>query len=247
MHQLVKMLNNDYQNILQSKYNPKYHLFFDSYNWFQNALKHWTKHTKYENYDYDASKINNIKTINKSKYIPKKVASKKILNNIYSIISDPKITNFDTIRTNLNKLYEYLLPSTIDNLDDHLNQIKKSNKQNINVVIVGAGPIGLFTALYLNDYYNKYNFFNIKVNVLIIDNRTYEESIKLPYSRVTQFGFDISQIQPFINQIFCWKNKNIYLDRQFDFINVFENMLYLSAYHKKIPMYFTKNMKHLIN
>lgn len=63
----------------------------------------------------------------------------------------------------------------------------------------------------------------------------------MSYSRLTQFSFDISEIQPFINQIFCWKNKIMSYDtRQFDFINIFENMLYVVTYYNGIPLYFTK-------
>jgi hypothetical protein len=44
----------------------------------------------------------------------------------------------------------------------------------------------------------------------------------------------------FVKRIFCWKNDNVNGVRQFDFINVLENLLYLCAHNEKIPMYFTK-------
>jgi hypothetical protein len=148
-------------------------------------------------------------------------------------------------------MYDYNLPSTIPNLDNW----KKYKEDNpINIMIMGAGPLGLYTALYLNEYYNKNiihgrdnkkTILNQYVNILIIDNRIYKEGIKKPYTRSTQFGFDIEQIQPFIKQIFCWKNfdNNYKGTRRFDFINILENLLYVAAYNENISMYFTKKLE----
>ena len=41
MENLVDIINNYYQNILQSGEDPKYHMFFDSHEWFLNSLKQW--------------------------------------------------------------------------------------------------------------------------------------------------------------------------------------------------------------
>lgn len=141
---------------------------------------------------------------------------------------------------------DYLFPSTILDLNEFTGKIKNNIKNetetsNLNIIIVGGGPIGLFTALYLTEYYDKYYYiFRIKLNLILLDNRISEEKIKLPYSRLTQFGFDISEIQIFLKQIFCWNNKQIWKTRQFDFINILESMLYVCAFHYKVPMYFTK-------
>jgi hypothetical protein len=77
------------------------------------------------------------------------------------------------------------------------------------------------------------------VNILLVDNRIYEEGVKLPYSRSTQFGFSIAEIQPFLHQIFCWDIDKSDV-RAFDYIHVLENLLYTVAYKNKIPMFFTK-------
>jgi hypothetical protein len=118
-------------------------------------------------------------------------------------------------------------------------------------MIIGAGPIGLFTALYLNELYNNpHNTLTRRVNILLVDNRTYREGVKSPYSRNTMFGFDLSELQPIYRHILCW---NVNLGgastddpkevRAFDFIHVLENLLYIAAYHDKIPMFFTKNFE----
>jgi len=114
----------------------------------------------------------------------------------------------------------------------------------INIMILGTGPVGLYTALYLHHLYNKdienmTEFSFRKVNILLVDNRIFKEGIKMPYSRSTQFGFSIEEIQPFLQHIFCW-NMEKYDIRAFDYIHVLENLLYTAAYQKNIPMAFTK-------
>lgn len=52
---------------------------------------------------------------------------------------------------------------------------------------MGTGLIGLFMALYINQNYPH-------VSICMIDNRIYKEGIKQPYTRLTQFEFDISEI-----------------------------------------------------
>lgn len=247
MNKLVKIFNDDYMSILQSKKNPKYHLFFESHEWWMSEFgNEWNNDKKYIGYDYEKEKTN-IKTINKCVNIPKKTITHKKLEELFKFISDKNINDFNQIRKELDKMYDYFLPSTILNLDTHMKNIKKNKNTNLkemNVLIVGAGPIGLYTALYINEYYNKTQyFFNTHANILLLDNRIHEESIKMPYTRLTQFGFDISELQLFIKQIFCWKNDNVNNVRQFDFINILENLLYLCAYNNKIPMYFTKKLE----
>ncbi|XWV26712.1 putative orfan [Tupanvirus soda lake] len=240
MNGFVEILNNEYQEILRGRKCPEYHKFFESHEWFLCAIKNWYGYIKkdYPGFEYDNNELEIIPQTKKCSYVPKKIATQKMLNKIYSVITNPDVSDFNIIRDNIDKMSDYLLPTNIPDMNNFLNSM---NKEHMNIIIVGAGPIGLFTALYLNELYNRKSIFNTNINILVIDNRIYQEGTKMPYSRTTQFGFDISEIQPFINQIFCWKNKIMSHDtRQFDFINVFENMLYIVAYHYKIPMYFTK-------
>ena len=64
-----------------------------------------------------------------------------------------KSNNFKKIVNLVNKLYYMDIPSNIRNVEKYMNHIKKSEK--INIMIVGAGPVGLFLACYLFNYYNK--------------------------------------------------------------------------------------------
>ena len=249
MDKFIEIVNNDYQEILRGT-DPKYHLFFDSINWWKKAFGSWSEKRRVKNAtEYDPSTdISKLKSI-ECKYLVKKTIKKEVLQKIHELITNENTTDFKLIRAALEKMYDYNLPSTIPNLDNW----KKYKEDNpINIMIMGAGPLGLYTALYLNEYYNKNiihgrdnkkTILNQYVNILIIDNRIYKEGIKKPYTRVTQFGFDITQIQPFIKQIFCWKNNDVWSSRKFDFINVLENLLYISAYHENISMKFTKQFE----
>jgi hypothetical protein len=241
MDRLINIINNDYQNIFN--YNNE-HIFFKNIIWWKSMKTNYFEFMqKYkEIIPYDTSiDLSSIKLLENCKYIPNKVISKKMLEDMYLFINDPKNTDIKLIQDLLLKMYDYNIPSNIPNI----NEWKKYNSTNIiNVLILGGGPLGLFTALYLHEYYNnKQSDINgVKINILIIDNRIKEEGIRLPYTRVTQFGFDITQIQPFIKQIFCWTkwNKGV---RKFDFINVLENLLYLAAFNKNISMYYTKKLE----
>lgn len=265
MEKFVNIINTNFQKILQSRNDPNYHMFFDSFEWWNKMLNEWTnmdaieKNIEEMNLDkskisYDSSiDLSHIKPVEICTYIPNKTISAKKIKQLYNLIIDNNITDFNIIRKELETMFDYNMPSTLSEiqLDEYLGKIKKSTSiteiNNINIIVCGAGPIGLFTALYLDDYYNRSyydksnkfpNIFNTYVNILLLDNRIYEEGIKLPYSRLTQFGFDTDEIQLFIKNIFCWKS--ISKERHFDFINTLENLLYLVAFERNIPMYFTK-------
>jgi hypothetical protein len=255
MDVLIDIINNDFQEILRSNKEPKEHIFLnENVLYWKKTNEAWSK-SKINNpnpkYNFDSTTdLTKLVPLSDCKYVIKKILKKETLKKLYDLISNQKTIDYNVIQTALNKMYDYNLPSSIPNIN---NWKKYDNKNAINVMIIGAGPVGLFTALYLNQIYNKniinYNhnnrtMLNQPVNILLIDNRIYKEGIKKPYSRVTKFVFDMLDIQPFIRQIFCWKiNKDNNDEKNFDFINVLENLLYISAYHENIPMYFTKKLE----
>ena len=259
MERFVNILNNDFQRYLCPSDTEGGHLFFDSFQKFWlPSIKSWENAKDFESIvkalDPDGTKyphdpnvdISKIKTIDSCKIEPNKTITDKRLKELFEFTMDDTVTNFNLVRDEINTMFDYNLPSTISDLDAYLEksiEVDIRNKDIINILIVGAGPIGLFTALYLNEYYNsgesKPNYLNTHINILLLDNRTYSESVKLPYSRMTQFGFNKSFIQPFVKRIYCWDTGHKY-ERHFDFINLLENLLYLTAYNKNIPMYFTK-------
>jgi hypothetical protein len=194
MDTLIHIINNDYQDTLMDKKNPKYHLFFESVKWWKEAWKNWPERcmdvvsksiqNKYKYIgDYNLEELEkDIIPVGDCKYIPKKIIPDKTLKKIHELITDFKTEDMDVIRLALMKMYDYNLPSTIKNIKDwkkDLGNDSTDTKRNIiNVLIVGAGPLGLFTALYLNNYYNRpennKKLINCYVNILVIYNRIYK-------------------------------------------------------------------------
>jgi hypothetical protein len=207
-------------------------------------INEWTTDIpdKYDDFKYSKSNLNFDSLKTGCKFKPTKVASKNLLNKIYNVLTDPNLKDFSIVRNNLDKLYNFLLPSTVSDLKKYIKSIKINYKLNtLNIIIIGAGPLGLFTALYLDEIYNRNKDSNIKINIILFDNRILREKYKMPYTRLTQFGFDISELNLFIKNISNWTTGRLIDDnRQFDYINILENMLYVVAYNRNIPMYFTK-------
>lgn len=253
MKKFEEIVNKEFQVILRSNIDPKDHKFFNVYNWWTKIMVpniSFVDPILYKDFTYDPSvDLSKIKTVDNCKLIPTKNISSKKLNEINKYINNRDNDNFDEILKKIDILDEYNLPSTIKSLNkgnifQPLREFENIPHENINVIIVGAGPIGLYTALYLNEYYNKSHMMKYHVNILVLDNRIKREGYRLPFSRVTQFGFDYNQIQPFLHFIPCWKNKFMSFEYgQFDYINTLEKLLYLSAFNENIPMYFTQKLE----
>jgi len=245
----IRIINEAYQEILRNRKDSTKHLFFHSITWWKEKYKTWTLLYPIikglpKKYDYNPKiDLSIITPIEECKYIPKKEVSHKTLEAFYTLLTSSK-SDYGVIQKTCHEMTEYALPATIKSIDSW----KKYDSPNaINVMILGAGPVGLFTALYLNEYYNAKDKLNDvsfrKINILLVENRIKEEGLKLPYSRSTQFSFNISEFQQFLKFISCWNVDISDVDmRIFDYIHVLENMLYTVAYNKKIPMVFTKKM-----
>lgn len=257
---VLHKINNKYSYILRGKQYPNQHLFMESYEWFAKSfLSNNEGYTKEEIKKYDPTNmfsynnkeldISKIKSLTKCKYQPKKIISEKKLNELYEFTRKQNIRDITDIKNELDKLLDYNLPSTIPNLNKF--KSKTTKPKTLNILIAGAGPVGLFNALYLHHTYNLNPISDTYVNILVVDNRIAKEGIKLPYSRTTQFGFDLSIFQEFIKQIFCWEDKKCSWAinpkctdaRHFDYIIFLENLLFLTAHYLKIPMFFTKKIE----
>lgn len=239
---LINTINHDFQMLLRGIKYPKYHIFFESLEWWNTVFNKWVKDGKkwkkkdikkifnYEELDIEIEPIKNCV------YKTNKIISHDKLIQLYKKIHSYKIVNFDRIDDELKILYKYNLPSTIKNLEN----IYKEDY--INIIVLGAGPVGLFNALYYNFYYRE-KFLDKKINIVLIDNRIYKEGVRLPYTRTTEFNFDVNEFQIFIKNMFCWDNFFIQKDnRAFNYINTLENLLYIEAYYKGVNMYFTKTL-----
>jgi len=170
---------------------------------------------------------NSIDKLDSCIYIPKKTLSKNIIQKTYNKIKFE--IEQSIVETELDKIIYDNLPSTISNLNNYLNSIKDSNE--VNILILGAGPNGLFLANYLwNMYKVKYN----KINILVLDNRIKKEGIRLPYTRSRTFAIGyptyLSYILP---KLTCFSK---YTSMQIRYLEI---LLYLKLFEDNIPLYFT--------
>ena len=244
----LNVLNDDFQEMMRHRSDPTKHLFFQSIGWWKRSYAEWST----ELWDLKkpssailynpAVDLSHLTPLSDCKFVPTKTLTPAYLNEFYEQLTTTQ--DYPAIRNKCHDMTNYAMPSTLKSLDSW-KQFDSPNA--INVMILGTGPVGLYTALYLQHIYNKdieymVEFSFRQVNILLVDNRIYKEGEKMPYSRSTQFGFSIQEIQPFLQQIFCW-NMEKYDVRAFDYIHVLENLLYTVAYKTKIPMAFTKQFE----
>lgn len=107
----------------------------------------------------------------------------------------------------------------------------KINKNYKTILIIGAGPIGLFMACYL-----KITFDNI--NVVIYDNKLDKSGFRKPYTRVRPFSTSSKYLSLIIPKLYCLTNYD------YIFINIFllEYLLYSKAIlDYNIPIYYRDN------
>jgi hypothetical protein len=142
--------------------------------------------------------------------------------------------------------YSYL-PGTIlpNQWNFYMNQWKQEQikKDTFFILILGAGPMGLFTASYI-DYMKRRGYFSRTKNVqiLLIENRIGDkDGYKLPYTRNRPFQFSTDYFSILLPKLYCSIDRNQQRDQYIRQLPIkhLENMFYLSCYHHKIPMFFT--------
>lgn len=119
----------------------------------------------------------------------------------------------------------YKIVSNISNFIIPENKPKDMKKPN--VLVIGAGPIGLFLSCYIKLYYKD------KYNVILYDNYIEKKGFKKPYNRHRPFATGSSFLTLILPKLYCLSNKNSL------FINIFllEYLLYSRAILKyNIPM-----------
>ena len=116
-----------------------------------------------------------IKSIQECRYVPKKVLTEA---SIQAFFQQMTTTNdYAKIRNTCHDITNYALPSPNSNI---IKWKQFDDPDAINVMILGTGPVGLYTALYLHHMYNKdtenmTEFSFRKVNILLVDNRIFKE------------------------------------------------------------------------
>ena len=240
----IDTINDDFQEMMRHRSDPTKHLFFQSIRWWKAMYALWAEESwvlkKYRAIKYNpTADLALLHPLSDCKFVPTKILTPAYLKKFYEQLATTK--DYTAIQNKCHDMTNYALPSPLTSLDTWK---RTDSPTALNVMILGTGPVGLYTALQLHHLYNKNTelmteFSFRQVNLLLVDNRIYKEGVKMPYSRSTQFGFSIADIQPFLQNIFCWDMEK-YDVRAFDYIHVLENLLYTVAYHNKIPMAFTR-------
>lgn len=176
---------------------------------------------KYQN-NYIINKIN----YKKLKKLPKEfnIKSKKCCDKLK--IEDLKQLNKEMLRSN-NYLSIFKIVTKIARYMIKDNDVK-INKNNKTIMIIGAGPTGLFMACYL-----KITFDNI--NVVIYDNKINKPGFRKPYTRVRPFSTSSKYLSLIIPKLYCITNYD------YIYINIFllEYLLYSKAViDYNIPIYY---------
>ena len=226
MSDIKKKINYLYQHLFNMKIHP---FFSDMYSVEKNAL---------DFHEYQKSTF--VKKISyKKTNIPESI-KKEI---VYNTISDETLKDFykETKNSdNLKKILKivsqistYYLKTNISNEKMLLDKIEKEDK--LNILIIGAGPIGLYLAIYLNIYYNTSNGFNYKpkVNVVVYDNRIYKPGFRQPYNRHRVFSTSSKFLSVALTKIYSmYKSEFVTIN-----IYVLEYLLYVKAlYDYNIPI-----------
>ena len=232
-----EFLSNKINFLFRKLFNLKNHPFYLDLNYVEQLNKEFD--------NYQKSKINKktkyVKLIEDLKDIPfdnKSLIKEFDINLLKKLsIEMSKTNNFDVILNIINDLYYMDIPSNIKNIDKRLQHI--SNDKRINVLIVGAGPVGLFLACYLFNYYNtSFGLNNYpKVNILVIDNRISKDGFKKPYTRHRPFAFNSGFFSQIVPRIYSWDPKQsngLFLN-----IYILEYILFTKAYYEySIPFLF---------
>tara|TARA_A100001015_G_scaffold296674_1_gene377251 strand:- start:2758 stop:4107 length:1350 start_codon:yes stop_codon:yes gene_type:complete len=182
--------------------------------------------------EYQNSSIKEIVPYKKTS-IPKEekinIKSKKELsdNKLKKLNSQLKVNlSFINILKLVSEISKYVIKSNVSNYDKLFNNFKK-DKNKINIAIIGAGPVGLFLAIYLNIYYNKGSLNNYpKVNIVIFDNRIEKSKFRKPYSRYRPFSTSSNFLPIVLPKLYCYQKNQESL-----YLNIFllEYMLFTKA------------------
>ena len=170
------------------------------------------------------------------------------IENLYHTIDHTIPESIEELDQLLHPLDQVYLPGTI--LPNQWNQFLSKCKQEQRekkcffVLILGGGPMGLFTAGYL-DYMRRRDYLppDVNIQILLLDNRTSPvEGYREPFTRNRPFVFGTEYFSILLPKLYCNLQKHPKYDRYFRQMPIkdLENMFYLSCYHSKIPMFFTK-------
>ena len=232
MEELCDLSNKLFYNFI---FNKKKNIIFEDVNYVENIIR--PKMDKsFEKYLYPKIDIDRYMYLyKKSKIVRKKcvlkttkILLKKDIESVYAYVQNER--DKTKVEEKLDEIIYKKLPSTISNIDNYLNDISADTTKT-NILILGAGPNGLFIANYLNFIYKN------RINILVIDNRLYKEKYREPYTRERPFAIGFpTYFSMVIPKLTCYSGEDSLLFK----IKYLEMLLYLEAFNKNIPIYFTK-------
>jgi hypothetical protein len=145
-----------------------------------------------------------------------------------------EVNNFKKIFKIVTYISNFVIKTNVTDENELLEKLNH-NKHRINILVLGAGPIGLFLACYLHIYYNtSYGLNNQpKVNVVIYDNRIERPGFRKPYNRTRPFGTSSNLLSIVLPKLYSMTKKD-YIEIN---INILEYLLFVKAHYKlKIPI-----------
>lgn len=154
-------------------------------------------------------------------HVPSKILSLEEAKDIYEEYI--KLSKQKDIEKLLDKNVNYYLSGTVEEL--------KTEKNKTNILIVGAGPAGMFVALYLNFLYSD------RVCIQLLDARIKDENVRMPFSRNRYFGVGTDYVFPLIYNFGCFSE---YKKRVGMKIKHLELLFYCVCVYKNINMLFTQ-------
>ncbi len=182
-----------------------------------------------------------------------------VINQKYDILPISELKKLDTElfnTLNYNKIFEivsyiskFIIKSNVNNEDNLYKKLNKVDKDTINIMIIGSGPVGLFLASYLHIYYNKTTMNSSpKVNIVMYDSRIEKGGFRKPYNRQRLFATASKYLSLILPKIYCWDSKDYFM------VNIFllEYALFIVANQEyNIPMiyedYDWEDYKKIIN
>jgi hypothetical protein len=178
----------------------------------------------------------NFFTVQNCTFTPRKEMPEKMVMDIYNKLLDSDKLDWPKLESQLAEMSRYMLYSNVD-LNEHLTKMRSKESDTQNVLVLGAGPTGLYIANYLADI----NMISPNINLLLLDNRIVpgKNNFRMPYNRNRLYGINFRMFSDFFPEFTCMHDL---IKKGAIEIKYLENILIVLAYGFNVPMYFTDTL-----